>query len=35
MGAVSVRNRKGEDLGAMPVDEMLAKFTLEIATKAK
>ena len=34
-GAVSVRNRKGEDLGAMPVDEMLAKFTLEIATKAK
>ena len=34
-GAVSVRNRKGEDLGAMKIDEMLAKFTLEIATKAK
>ena len=33
--SVSIRNRKGEDLGAMPVDEMLAKFTLEIATKAK
>ena len=33
--SVSVRTRKGEDLGAMPVDEMLAKFTLEIATKAK
>jgi threonyl-tRNA synthetase len=33
--SVSVRNRKGEDLGVMTIDEMLAKFTLEIATKAK
>ena len=33
--SVSVRTRKGEDLGAMPIDEMLAKFTLEIATTAK
>ena len=34
-GTVSVRNRKGEDLGAMAVNDMLAKFALEIATKAK
>ncbi len=34
-GAVSVRNRKGEDLGVMPISDMLAKFTLEIAQKLK
>ena len=32
---VSVRNRKGEDLGAMSIDEMLVKFVTEINTKAK
>ncbi len=33
--AVSVRSRKGEDLGVMSVDEMLSKFVTEIATKAR
>ncbi len=34
-GTVSVRTRKGEDLGAMPVDAFLAKCLTEIATKTK
>lgn len=33
-GAVSVRNRKGEDLGAMPIDAFIAKAQKEIANKA-
>ncbi len=34
-GAVSVRNRKGEDLGVMSVNDMIVKFTTEINEKAK
>ncbi len=34
-GTVSVRTRKGDDLGAMTPDEFLAKCLLEIATKSK
>ncbi|MBQ7896098.1 MAG: threonine--tRNA ligase, partial [Oscillospiraceae bacterium] len=34
-GTVSVRTRGGVDLGAMPVDEFIAKIQEEIATKAK
>jgi len=34
-GTVSVRTRKGEDLGAMTPDEFLAKCLMEIATKSK
>ena len=34
-GTVSVRTRKGEDLGAMTPAEFLAKCLLEIATKSK
>ena len=34
-GTVSVRTRKGEDLGAMTPDAFMAKCLLEIATKSK
>ena len=34
-GTVSVRTRKGEDLGAMTPTEFLSKCLLEIATKSK
>ncbi len=34
-GTVSVRTRKGDDLGAMTPDEFLAKCLMEIATKSK
>ena len=34
-GTVSVRTRKGDDLGAMTPDEFIAKCLLEIATKSK
>jgi len=34
-GTVSVRTRKGEDLGAMSPDAFLAKCLMEIATKSK
>ena len=34
-GTVSIRTRKGEDLGAMTPDEFLAKCLMEIATKQK
>jgi threonyl-tRNA synthetase len=34
-GTVSVRTRKGEDLGAMTPDEFIAKCLMEIATKSK
>ena len=34
-GTVSVRTRKGDDLGAMTPDEFMAKCLLEIATKSK
>ena len=34
-GNVSVRTRKGEDLGAMTPDEFIAKCLMEIATKSK
>ena len=34
-GTVSVRTRKGEDLGAMTPDEFMSKCLLEIATKSK
>jgi threonyl-tRNA synthetase len=33
--AVSVRNRKGEDLGVMSVSDMLVKFMTEINEKVK
>jgi len=33
-GTVSVRTRSGVDLGAMPVDEFIAKIQEEIRTKA-
>lgn len=33
-GAVSVRKRSGEDLGAMPVERFLAEVTAEIRTRA-
>ena len=34
-GTVSVRTRKGEDLGAMTPDAVIAKCLMEIATKSK
>ena len=34
-GTVSVRTRKGEDLGAMTPDEFIAKCLMEIASKSK
>ena len=34
-GTVSVRTRKGDDLGAMTPAEFLAKVVMEIATKSK
>jgi len=34
-GTVSVRTRKGEDLGAMTPDQFMAKCLMEIATKSK
>ncbi|MBR5020087.1 MAG: hypothetical protein IKY17_00515, partial [Oscillospiraceae bacterium] len=34
-GTVSVRTRKGEDLGAMTPDEFIAKCLMEIAAKSK
>ena len=34
-GTVSVRTRKGEDLGAMTPDEFIAKCLMEIATKSR
>ena len=34
-GTVSVRTRKGEDLGAMTPDAFLAKCLMEIVTKSK
>ncbi len=34
-GTVSVRTRKGEDLGAMTPDEFISKCLMEIATKSK
>jgi threonyl-tRNA synthetase len=34
-GTVSVRTRKGEDLGAMTPDAFIAKCLLEIASKSK
>ena len=34
-GTVSVRSRKGEDLGAMKPEDFLAKALLEINTKQK
>ena len=33
-GAVAVRTRGGQDLGAMPVDEFIAKITEEIKTRS-
>ena len=33
-GTVSVRSRKGEDLGAMSVEDFLARIGEEIRTKA-
>jgi threonyl-tRNA synthetase len=33
--AVSVRNRKGEDLGVMSINDMLVKFVTEINEKTK
>jgi threonyl-tRNA synthetase len=34
-GTVSVRTRKGDDLGATTPDEFIAKCLIEIATKSK
>ena len=34
-GTVSVRTRKGEDLGAMTPDAFTTKCLMEIATKSK
>ncbi len=34
-GKAAIRSRKGEDLGAMPVDEMIEKFRVEIRDKVK
>ena len=34
-GTVSVRTRKGDDLGAMTPDAFLAKCLMEVATKSK
>lgn len=34
-GTVSVRTRTGVDLGAMPVDEFIAKISEEISTMAR
>jgi len=34
-GTVSVRTRKGEDLGAMTPDAFIAKCLMEIASKSK
>jgi threonyl-tRNA synthetase len=33
-GAVSLRKRSGEDLGAMPLERFLAEVTVEIRTRA-
>jgi len=33
-GAVAVRTRKGEDLGAVPLDEFIARIQDEIKTRA-
>jgi len=33
-GAVSVRKRSGEDLGALPVERFLAEVTVEVRTRA-
>ena len=34
-GTITVRTRKGEDLGAMSLDDFIAKITEEIRTKAR
>ena len=34
-GAVAVRTRSGEDLGAMPLDDFIARITEEVKTKAR
>ena len=34
-GTVSVRTRKAADLGAMPVDEFLARVVMENAAKVR
>ena len=34
-GTVSVRTRKGDDLGAMSPDTFIAKCLMEIASKSK
>ena len=34
-GTVSVRTRKGEDLGAMSLEDFMSKALLQIATRAK
>ena len=34
-GTVSVRTRKGDDLGAMTLDAFLSKCLMEVATKSK
>ena len=34
-GMISVRSRKGGDLGSMTVDEFIAKITEEINTKSR
>ena len=34
-GTVSVRTRKGDDLGAMTMEQFLGKCLMEIATKSK
>jgi len=34
-GTVTVRTRKGEDLGAMSTDALVGKLVMEVATKAK
>ncbi|MGM9605785.1 MAG: His/Gly/Thr/Pro-type tRNA ligase C-terminal domain-containing protein [Faecousia sp.] len=34
-GTVSVRTRKGDDLGAMSPDQFIAKCLTEIASKSK
>ena len=32
-GQVAVRNRKGEDLGSMPIAELTARLKAEVETK--
>ena len=34
-GTVSIRTRKGDDLGAMTPDQFIAKCVMEIASKSK